>query len=129
MELYIGGVGQGKLEYVMEKYKKERLNIVNPDRMEDELEYETGSKIVFNDFHLWIRKWMQEETTPNVAAKNLFLKYPDCIVISDEIGNGLVPMEAFEREYREQTGRILIEAARQAERVERIICGLAQRLK
>ena len=129
MELYIGGVGQGKLEYVMEKYKEEKLNIVNPDRMKDELEYETGSKIVFNDFHLWIRKWMQEGTIPNVAAKNLFLKYPDCIVISDEIGNGLVPMEAFEREYREQTGRILIEAARQAERVERIICGLAQRLK
>ena len=32
-------------------------------------------------------------------------KNKDTIVIADEIGNGIVPLDAFEREYREQTGR------------------------
>ena len=129
MELYIGGVGQGKLDYVLEEHKEEKLHIVDPDSFEELLENEAGTRIIFNDFHLWIRKLLQEGNIPDEAAEKLFHKYPDCIVISDEIGNGLVPMEALEREYRERTGRILIKAAEQAERVERIICGLGQRLK
>ena len=50
-------------------------------------------------------------------------------MISDEIGNGIVPMDAFEREYREQTGRILIELAKEAEEVIRVICGIGQKIK
>ena len=56
-------------------------------------------------------------------------KYPDCVIISDEIGNGIVPLDAFEREYRERTGRILVELAARAEEVERVICGIGQKIK
>ena len=38
-------------------------------------------------------------------------------------------MDAFEREYRERTGRILIRLAQEAEEVERVICGIGQRIK
>lgn len=51
------------------------------------------------------------------------------IVICDELGNGIVPIKKQERIWREQTGRLMIELAKQAERVERILCGLGQRLK
>lgn len=54
---------------------------------------------------------------------------PGCIVISDEIGNGIVPIDSFEREYRERTGRILIKLAEQADEVVRVICGIGQRIK
>ena len=54
---------------------------------------------------------------------------PDCIVISDEIGNGIVPLDSFEREYRERTGRILVKLAEQADEVVRVICGIGQRIK
>ena len=53
----------------------------------------------------------------------------ECIIICDEIGNGIVPLDAFEREYREHTGRILIELAGKADEVVRIICGIQQRIK
>ena len=56
-------------------------------------------------------------------------QYPECFIISDEIGNGIVPMDAFEREYRERTGRILVDLANKAEEVERVICGLGQKIK
>ena len=56
-------------------------------------------------------------------------KYPNCVIISDEVGNGIVPIEAFEREYRERTGRILVELAKKAEEVERVICGIGQKIK
>ena len=46
-----------------------------------------------------------------------------------EIGNGIIPLEPFEREYRERTGRILVELASRAEEVERVICGMGQKIK
>ena len=69
----------------------------------------------------------------NQDAESEVIRYieenPDCILICDEIGNGIVPVDAFERMYREQVGRILIEVAKRADRVERVICGLGQRIK
>ena len=43
---------------------------------------------------------------------------------ADEIGNGIVPLDAFEREYREQTGRAEILLAKKADEVVRVICCL-----
>ncbi|MBP6421033.1 MAG: bifunctional adenosylcobinamide kinase/adenosylcobinamide-phosphate guanylyltransferase, partial [Agathobacter sp.] len=42
---------------------------------------------------------------------------------------GIVPLDSFEREYRERLGRLLCEIAAKAERVERIVCGIGQRIK
>lgn len=110
MELYIGGYKQGKLKYVLTKY---------PNK-EDK---------IFNDFHLWIRKLMMEGQDVNLAVEEYIKRNPDAIIICDMIGNGIVPNEPFERRYREELGRILISVAEKAQRVERITCGIGQRIK
>ena len=51
------------------------------------------------------------------------------LLISDEIGYGLVPVDDFEREYREFHGRVMTELAEQADCVERVVCGILQRIK
>ena len=57
-------------------------------------------------------------------------KNKDTIVIADEIGNGIVPLDAFEREYREQTGRAeILLAKKKADEVVRVICGIGQKIK
>ena len=66
---------------------------------------------------------------PKEPKASFVKKNPDCIIICDEIGNGIVPMDPFERVYRERTGRILISLAENAEEVERIICGIPQKIK
>ena len=53
----------------------------------------------------------------------------DCIIISDEIGNGIVPTDSFEREYRERVGRILVQLADRAKEVERVLCKIGQKIK
>ena len=50
-------------------------------------------------------------------------------MVSDEIGLGVVPLDPFERLWREETGRALCVLAERAQRVERICCGLGMRLK
>ena len=42
---------------------------------------------------------------------------------------GVVPMEAFERQWRERHGTFLQQLARKAERVTRVFCGLTEELK
>ena len=79
--------------------------------------------------HLWVKRLLKDGADVRALTGPLLLEHPDCIIISDEIGNGIVPMEHEEREYREMTGRLLCELANKADRVERIVCGIGERIK
>lgn len=118
----------------------------------------TEEVLLVNHFHLYVRKLLEREWCSVDSAaqgteldlsqqcvklpqhcvnprqmedvvRSLVSAVPTIVLICDEVGNGIVPMEKKEREYRERLGRILIELAKQATHVERIICGLGQVLK
>jgi adenosyl cobinamide kinase/adenosyl cobinamide phosphate guanylyltransferase len=127
MELYIGGYAQGKLSYVM-KQTGISLDMVFDGASTFEDFYHRDVRIL-NHFQLFVRNRLREGKDPQEEIESMLLKFPRLIIISDEVGNGIVPMEAEEREYRERLGRILCTLAEKAEKVERIICGIGQRLK
>lgn len=129
MELYIGGYAQGKLAYVKKIHEGQELQIVDGAQAAKKRLEPAGGRVVFNHFHLLIKEFLKRGGEPEALIEELLVSFPDCIVISDEVGNGIVPMQAEEREFRERTGRILIQLAADAERVERVLCGLGQRLK
>ena len=130
MKLVIGGTAQGKLEYVLLKYDLQK-NIVwhgcLPNGTEDINHIE--KPVILNHFHLWVRNRILSGGCPEDEIMSFLNCNEDCIIICDEIGNGIVPIEPFEREYRERVGRILVQLAQRAEEVERIICGMGQRIK
>ena len=72
---------------------------------------------------------MERGESPRELFLEFLKEHEDCIVISDEVGNGIVPLDPGEREYREGVGRLLTELAARAEEVERVICGIGQKLK
>ena len=125
MRLVIGGYAQGKLDYVLEKYHLEMKQVWDGEIPAKPVE----EPVVFYRFHEWMKKEIIKGNHPEETILNLLKRYSDIIIVSDEIGNGIVPMDVFEREYRERTGRILIELAKQAESVERVICGIGQKIK
>lgn len=129
MELYIGGCGQGKLSYVLAGHKEQDWKIIDGSEMPDTFLWDDNTKVLINHFHLWIKRLLENGRQPEQLAELLAEKYPSCIIICDEVGNGIVPVKQSERAYRERLGRILIDLASKAERVERVICGLGQRLK
>ena len=51
------------------------------------------------------------------------------VVICDEVGSGIVPMERRERDARDACGRLCITLAADAERVVRMVCGIPTVLK
>lgn len=134
MKLIIGGYSHGKLNYVLRKIGENEYQICDGTLLDDiksdtEAADSTNTIVIINHLHTFIKTSMQRGENPKESILDFITKYPDCILISDEIGNGIVPMDAFEREYREQTGRILIELAKEAEEVIRVICGIGQKIK
>jgi len=137
MKFVIGGRAQGKRAYVLEKYhiKKEMVwDGVLPeasawDGALAEISARQRGTVVIDHFHVWVRNRMMDGGCPEEEIGAFLDRCTDCILISDEIGNGIVPVEPFEREYRERVGRLHIRLAKRAEEVERVICGIGQKIK
>lgn len=127
MKLIIGGYAQGKLNYVLQNNALEPCTVLDGE-IPDELKVQ-GKRLILNHFHEWVRSRLEQGQNPEMEIVLFLERYPDSIIICDEIGNGIVPVEAFERAYREHTGRILIKLADRADEVVRIICGIGQKIK
>ena len=109
MRLIIGGKGQGKLDYALSLgYGPEDVATSLP----------TDKPILYG---------LQNLTRENEALQAEDI--PDCIVICDELGCGVVPLDPAERAWRERTGRLCCELAKRADRVDRVFCGIAMGLK
>ena len=112
MILIIGGAGQGKLEYVLQKTG------LGPEQVARDPET-ARSRPVFAGVEQW----------PELEENELLAANPEIILICDEVGSGVVPMDPAQRTWREQVGRLCCRLAARAERVERIFCGLSMVLK
>ena len=77
----------------------------------------------------WFKRQLKAGGRPEDAADVLLSSLPELIVICDEVGSGIVPVEPFEREFRERLGRYLIKLAEQSQSVERVFCGIGQKIK
>lgn len=129
MELYIGGFSQGKLNFVKSLYPN--YKVFAEDDFEKILSLK-NEKFIWNNFHLTIKKLLSSKIESSKIQNDLskiILNNPEVIIISSEIGSGIIPLEKDERFFREFTGRLLCEIAKKSQKVVRIICGLTQRLK
>ena len=127
MRFIIGGYAQGKLNFALQKYNLGKENVFDgfiPDTTE-----KINDTVIINHLNTYIRQSLVNKKSPQKEIFDFIERYPDCVFISDEVGNGIVPIDAFEREFRETTGRIQIELAKSADEVERVICGIGQRIK
>ena len=108
MKLYIGGAFQGQEALARQE---------NP-----------GAEIC-PAFHETLRQVMRESGDPEGYVRAFIASHPQAVVVADEIGCGIVPMDPFQREVREQTGRVCTALAGKASRVHRVICGIGTVIK
>ena len=124
MEMIIGGAYQGKLAYAKEKYPG--IAWADGRNCTEEAVWSCGG---IHHFHLWIERKMKNGEDVSMLAEQLIRKNPNVVIVTDEIGYGIVPADPFEREYRETTGRICTELAEYAECVFRVVCGIGKAIK
>ena len=114
MKLIIGGAYQGKLTWAVEQFG------LAPDMLCNLAQgFQPGKRCYY---HL-------EALTRTGGAVSPDRFPEDAIVISREVGSGVVPMDAETREWREAVGRMNAALAAQADTVTRIFCGLPLELK
>lgn len=113
MVFIVGGAYQGKSEYV-----KKYIN--------------DGYQIIY-DYHLIVKEQLNNGKNPIDELERLLENLNDrldrVVVISDELGSGLVPMGKELREYREMSGRVNCILAKRADEVIRVICGIGTKIK
>ena len=120
MKLYIGGAENGQRELAAAE------SGLLPALCSPEAAY---SAPCIDKFHLTIRELLQTGGDAREFARRLTVENPNAVVVCDEIGLGIVPLDPFERRWREDTGRALCILAEHAERVVRVFCGVPQVIK
>lgn len=121
MEVYFGGAYQGKLDYVC---GKKNMSVV-ADGADCNIEDLENAEIL-NHMHLLIKRYVKEGKSTDTLIDSLYDINPEIIIICDEVGSGIVPLEKEDRIYREAVGRALCSAVKKAVHVERITCGIGQ---
>lgn len=124
MQMIIGGANQGQLAWAKEHFE----DISWIDGKTCDYEQIENCKGIY-DFHEYIKRMMKDEISTEDLAELIIKNNPDIVIVSDEIGYGLVPVDKFLREYREQTGRICTKLAAFSERVVRVVLGIGTTIK
>lgn len=124
MEMIIGGAFQGKSAYA----RKEHPKLVWTDGAEaDEASLLCARGVL--GFEEYIRKELAAGRDVTDLAERLIAGNPDVVLVSTEVGYGVVPADAFIREYREAVGRICTKLAAYSTKVTRVVCGIGTVIK
>ncbi len=125
MHMIIGGKYQGKLSYVYKLYTK-FPEVYN-------LEHDAPQKItspgLIISLHAGVKSLLAEGISPCEFFISRLDVLRESVIICDEICGGVVPVDEFERLWRDETGRVCQILAREADIVDRVFAGLALRLK
>lgn len=113
MLLIVGGQGSGKRQYVL------GLGYAEGDIAPATLD----SRPVLADLHLLLRE------NPEAADRDFESLLRKEVVICNEVGCGVVPMDAAERAWRDLVGRTCARLAARADTVVRLCCGIPIHLK
>ncbi|MCC8139668.1 MAG: bifunctional adenosylcobinamide kinase/adenosylcobinamide-phosphate guanylyltransferase [Lachnospiraceae bacterium] len=119
MILVTGGCFQGKKDYACETFHIARKDAV--DGADCPLEAIFDVKLLYH-FHEYIRRLMQAKE--ELDLDRLQRENPDIVLVTNELGYGVVPVDQFDRAYREKTGRVCCEIAKRADEVHRVVCGI-----
>ncbi|MBO7729418.1 MAG: bifunctional adenosylcobinamide kinase/adenosylcobinamide-phosphate guanylyltransferase [Lachnospiraceae bacterium] len=120
MKLYIGGLGHGQAILA------EKETGLKPETCSEETAFNAKS---IDNFEEIIKEIVKKDGDAQEFAKKLLLENPDVVIVANEIGFGIHPLERRDRRWREQTGRALCILAEGAESVTRVYCGIGQKIK
>lgn len=123
MTMVTGGAYQGKTAFVTE-----RLGIAPEDIADGRIctPEEAVSARCISSFHELVKR-LGEECIP--FTEELCRSNERAVIIIDEIGCGIVPLEKSERVWRENVGRCGCIIAARSDSVIRLVCGIPSVIK
>ncbi|MCC2826000.1 bifunctional adenosylcobinamide kinase/adenosylcobinamide-phosphate guanylyltransferase [Faecalicatena orotica] len=126
MILITGGAFQGKKAYAMEHFHLTDDDFVNgADCTENDLFQEKAVA----DFQEYVRRVLKKGGDASTLAETLYTENPEILVITNELGSGVIPADPFDRQWREASGRVACDLAKYAAEVHRVVCGIGTVIK
>ena len=93
----------------------------------------TGTPVLIDCATMWLSNQMMAEADLGKATDTLIAALRHCrapwVIVSNEVGHGIVPDNKLARQFREAQGRLNIALAREAQLAVMVIAGLPQVLK
>ncbi|MCD8125415.1 MAG: bifunctional adenosylcobinamide kinase/adenosylcobinamide-phosphate guanylyltransferase [Lachnospiraceae bacterium] len=125
MVLITGGAFQGKLDWARKLAAQagcEPAFVCSGDAGAEEIQRAD----IWDQFPAWVKRRMEEGVDAQTEAElaEILAANPRVIIVTREMGCGLVPVDAFERAWRERVGRLGCFLAARAERVYLVTCGV-----
>ena len=114
MVLIVGGMAQGKLAFA-----RRELGV---DAWSDGV---IGKENCIYNLHRALRNQPEADD----LLERWLTENPNGIVICDEVGCGVVPMDREDRSWRERVGRTCCALAERADKVVRLYCGIPSMIK
>lgn len=124
MKMIIGGAFQGKTLLAKKIYPD--IDWVNGADADWEMIASAQGILCFHEF---IQKEMKNGNDVSELAERLIQVNPQVLLVSDEVGYGVVPIDAFDRAYREAVGRVCTKLAAYSTQVMRVVCGIGTVIK
>lgn len=124
MILIVGGAYQGKFAFAKELCPETEW--IDGRECKEEDIISCGG---IHHFHEYIERLLKRGRPVKQLAGTIADENPEIVIVSGEIGCGIVPVDAFDREYREAVGRVCTELAVYADKVYRVVCGIGVMLK
>lgn len=121
-----GGIAQNKLKFTLEKFSLSESDVFDAEKKD--ISYLRNEKVIYH-FDRIAEKWIESDMDPLGEIVKIKDRLADRIIISNEVGCGLVPADSRERKYREAVGRINCILAEKSDTVYRVCCGLGLMLK
>lgn len=111
----VGGVGQDKLKGAQQKFPDAHVTPHFSDRVRQALAENRDALEMTRDYLSFVQDELDDEDK--------------LVVVSDEVGCGIVPMDRDERVFREANGRVNCLLAGEADEVYRVTAGIFMKIK
>lgn len=123
LKLVVGGAYQGKTAFAREKFalSDEDIFVCREDSEPD------FSKPCLSHYENYIAYCLKKKISPKTDFSDCVAGDQEKVIICDDIFCGVVPVDAFQRKLREETGLALQKIAKKAE-LYRVFCGKGQKI-
>ena len=126
MKLILGGYANGRTAYAMQNYQLTESDCF--DAAAEPLARWNGQRLILHAEQL-VTPWLEQGKEPCTEILPWLERWQNAVLITQEVGCGLVPVTPQQRQLREAVGHFNRLLAECAETVERVCCGLGMQLK
>ena len=126
MIMITGGAFQGKTKFAESHFGLKKDDVINGEVCGFDDVF--SAKCIIN-YHIFIKRLIENNIDPLEYTQKICVENPEVIIIINEIGCGIIPIEKSDRIWREQTGRAGCIIAERSSAVIRVSCGIPTVIK